>query len=326
MRHPLAVLLGFCVIQPALIAQTMSIKDVPKAEILFAAQAPPSVKDENGKPALATLEPIAFLVGGELRDCYDHKSQVAADAMEKTVRARLSRAYAPKESFPLWWRGRPWGRALAVNACYDEDLDFKGCFKLISEEPHSAVPKDFAGIAFSGKTPAYSHPAVRAKADPSDRRALLKALGAAFAKHDLHFDLSRIHIESVWKTQLRSGTLALTGSALVQVPAASPQTYDSYRMFLVAEENNGLFVPVQTSFHKTTIKLEGSDWPPKPGEEIDEENDTDLEVFFDNFPIFAGEPDAVITRHTYYEDWNFSVYRRKGATYQLVYTGCGGGA
>jgi hypothetical protein len=97
-------------------------------------------------------------------------------------------------------------------------------------------------------------------------------------------------------------------------------------MLLIAQETNGELVPVLTFFHETKIKLEGGDWPPEPAQEIDEGNDADKEVFFDNFPVFAGEPDAVITRHSYYEDWNFSIYRWVGSSYKLVYTGCGGGA
>ena len=96
-------------------------------------------------------------------------------------------------------------------------------------------------------------------------------------------------------------------------------------MFLVLEENNGTYLPVLSHFHKATISLEDTTNPPKPGEVLDEENGADKEVYVDNFPLFPGEPDAIITEHTYYESWAYSVYRRIGTNYQLLYTGCGGG-
>jgi hypothetical protein len=208
----------------------------------------------------------------------------------------------------------------------DEDLDLTGCFRFHPGVAGNAVPKDLKGTAFTGKLPAASHLAVRLKANSQERAEFLQAAVAAFAVEHIRTTAQRIHIETVWKTQLRAGSTALASSALVQVPSGKLRTYQSTRLFLVLEENNGQYAPVLMHFHKTTVTLDGAASPPKLGEELDEENGTDKEVFFDNFPLYAGEPDVVITRHSYYEDWNYSIYRRIGARYQLVYTGCGGGA
>ena len=78
-------------------------------------------------------------------------------------------------------------------------------------------------------------------------------------------------------------------------------------------------------YRRSTITLEDTTKLPNAGEVIDEEENVDKEVFVDNFPLFPGEPDAIITEQTYYESWAYSVYRRVGAKYQLIYTGCGGG-
>ena len=163
------------------------------------------------------------------------------------------------------------------------------------------------------------------KANPQERALFLQSAIAAFAELHIHAASQRIRINDIWKTQLRAEGKALAASALLQLPASKPRTYHSYRLFMVIEENDRQYTPVLTHLHKTTITLDGADNAPKTGEELDEENDTDKEVFFDNFPLFAGEPDVIITRHTYYEDWNYSVYRRQGKNYQLIYTGCGGG-
>ena len=91
------------------------------------------------------------------------------------------------------------------------------------------------------------------------------------------------------------------------------------------EEDNGAYSPVLNHFHRTTVSLESNADAPKPGQVLDEEERADKETYIDNFPLFANEPDAIITEHTYYESWAYSVYRRAGASYQLLYTGCGGG-
>jgi hypothetical protein len=42
---------------------TPPVKPTDHPEILFAAQAPDSEKDDSGKPTLAAFEPIAFVAG-----------------------------------------------------------------------------------------------------------------------------------------------------------------------------------------------------------------------------------------------------------------------
>ncbi len=94
---------------------------------------------------------------------------------------------------------------------------------------------------------------------------------------------------------------------------------------MVIEEEKGIYVPVLDHFHRVTIPVESITNPPKPGEVLSEEGYGDKEIFIDNFPLFPDEPDAIITEHSYYESWAYSVYRRVGPNYQLIYTGCGGG-
>jgi hypothetical protein len=309
------------------VAPAPSLKPGEKAEILFAAEAPRTEKDDKGKPALASLEPIAFLVNGQFRECYAVGGPANAEgAVSKSVLGKLNLAYTRGRRYPVWWRGAPWGEAEAVHSCMDQDLDLTGCFRLHSATADAAVPRDLNGIAFTGELPEGSHPALRMKASPQERGVFLDAAVAAFAEQHVHTLRSRVHLDAVWKTQLRANHDALAGNALVQIPTGKPRIYRSYRLFLVLEEEGAQYRSVLASFHKTRITLDSGEDPPKAGQEMDEENGADKELFFDNFPLFAGEPDAVISRHTYYEDWNFSVHRRIGAKYQLVYSGCGGGA
>jgi hypothetical protein len=306
--------------------QVRSIKPGDKAEILFAAQSPPSDKDEKGKPSLTTLEPIAFLVGGELRGCYASNSEVEQAAVDADIRRRLERAYSAGRHYPLWWGGTRWGEATAIRSSIDPAVNsLSGCFQIHSEDPSSRVAKNLKGIVITGTAPAATHTAVRAKADSQERSAFLQAVAMEFTAHHVRFVASKVVIDDVWKTQLRADHTALAGSALLQVPAGKPLDYRSYRLFLVIEEDGGTYRPVLRSLSHSDITLGEGQKPPKPGEELDEGDSRDKELFFDNFPLFAGEPDAVLTSHYYYESWSFSVYRWTGNSYKRIYTGCGGG-
>jgi hypothetical protein len=78
-------------------------------------------------------------------------------------------------------------------------------------------------------------------------------------------------------------------------------------------------------YHRTIASLWPDDSLPKAGTLVDEEAQADREHFADNVPLFSSEPDAIVTEHTYYEDWGYSIYRFVGGSYRLIYTGCGGG-
>jgi hypothetical protein len=300
-----------------------------KPEILFVASAPGAGKDENGKPALASLDPVAFLVGGEIRDCATFHPAPGEENVPKLTIQTLNRAYASGRLYSLWWGGAPWGEAEAVRSCIEgadgDYLDFSGCFRVHPGDTHRAASSEFKGTVWTGKAAIATHPAQRTKANSEERVIFLQATSAAFLAQHVRIAPSSIHSGIIWKTQLQAGRSALAGSALVQLASTKPKTYYSYRMFLVLEENNGTYLPVLSHFHKATISLEDTTNPPKPGEVLDEENGADKEVYVDNFPLFPGEPDAIITEHTYYESWAYSVYRRIGTNYQLLYTGCGGG-
>jgi hypothetical protein len=119
---------------------------------------------------------------------------------------------------------------------------------------------------------------------------------------------------------------ALAGNTLVQFPLKDANKWSSVRIFLVMEETDGHYVPVLSQLHRMTIYLEGDMKAPKAGEILPEEGDSvDQERFLDNFPLYPNEADAIISEDSFYEDWTYSIYRRIGAKYQLVYNGCGGG-
>jgi|HubBroStandDraft_1064217.scaffolds.fasta_scaffold12465_2 hypothetical protein len=301
------------------------VKPTDHAEVLFAAHAPDTEKADSGKPALATFEPIAFMVGNELRECYSNGSQQEQEAVGKSVTSRLNRAYAAGSHYTLWSHGAPYGRATAVSACFDDEIDFNGCFRFEGRDPSIPVPLGFGGVALSGKVPSSTHGSFFKTASKEEQAKFLQFAVKALAEHSVHVSAEQVHLKEIDVTKLQAGHKAIAGNLLVQVPAKAPKTYHSYRLFLVIEETNEAYATVLSSFHRTTVLLDDSEAPPKPGEELDEESRTDIETFFDSFPLFPGESDVVVTQHRYYEDWNFSVYRRVGAAYRAVFLGCGGG-
>jgi hypothetical protein len=305
-----------------------TLKPGDKAEVLFIASAPGAEKDEKGQPVLASLDPVAFLVGSELRDCATaHPAPGEVNVPKATIQT-LNRFYIKGRRFPLWWGGAPWGEAEAISSCIDgsdgDYLDFEGCFRLHPDKAHHDAQRDFKGTVWTGIAAAGSHPALRTKANAEERALFLQAASDVYAARHVRVVPFSIHSGIIWKMQLQTGHSALTGSTLVQRASAKPKTYYSYRIFLVAEEDKGTYLPVLNHYRRSTITLEDTTKLPNAGEVIDEEENVDKEVFVDNFPLFPGEPDAIITEQTYYESWAYSVYRRVGAKYQLIYTGCGG--
>lgn len=300
-----------------------------KPNLLFVASAPGAEKDENGKPALASLDPVAFFVGSEIRGCATAHPAPGEGYVPKATIQTLNRAYTAGRRYPLWWGGAPWGEAEAVNSCIDgsdgDYLDFVGCFRLHPDNEHHVAPADFKRTVWTGKVAGASHTALRVKANSQERAIFLQAASVVYAAHHVRVAPASTHAGIIWKVQLQTEHTALAGSSLVQLASAKPKTYYSYGIFLTIEESSGSYSPVLIHFHRASIPLDSVADLPKPGALLDEENDADKEVFLDNFPLFPGEPDAIISEHAYYESWSYSIYRRSGTNYQLSYTGCGGG-
>jgi len=129
-----------------------TLKPGDKAEVLFIASAPGAEKDEKGQPVLASLDPVAFLVGSELRDCATaHPAPGEVNVPKATIQT-LNRFYIKGRRFPLWWGGAPWGEAEAISSCIDgsdgDYLDFEGCFACTRTRPitmHKGTSKELSG-------------------------------------------------------------------------------------------------------------------------------------------------------------------------------------
>ena len=303
-----------------------------KPSILFAVEDRTGEKDDSGKPAQSTLDPIAFLVDGQLRGCSTPgPPPTQQDAGEALALQHLRKAYSGHKTYPVWFGGEPWGQAQATASCIedvtpgDSPIDWQGCFQLHPGPEKQHLPKQSYAIAYTGPESKPTHETIRAKASSAERALFLETAASIYAQHHVRVAPRSIHVGSVWKTQLHAGHPALAGSTLVQFPLKDANKWSSVRIFLVLEESDGHYAPVLSQVHKTTIPLDANTITPKPGEILDEGEEADRETFLDNFPLYPSEPDSIMSYHQYYEDWSYSIYRRRGTTYQLVYTGCGGG-
>jgi hypothetical protein len=270
-------------------------------------------------------------VNGQFRGCstpnYD---QTKDDMGEASVFDELKKMYSEKHLFPIWFRGTPWGEAETNNACLvnykpGDYIDWSGCLNLHPAEGQSHLPKAPSAIAYTGPTPKKAHDSVRAKANSAERTIFLSEASKVYEEHHVHAAPNSIHVGTVWKTQFQTGHTALVGNTVYQFALKDKKDWLSDRIFLVLEGTNGTYTRVLTDFNREAIATELPIPTPKFGEILDEEGNHDEQVFVDNFPLFPAEPDILVTVHHYYEDWNYSIFRRTGATYREVYIGCGGG-
>jgi hypothetical protein len=297
------------------------------ADGLFVATIPAKgAKDDSGKPGAPSMDPVAFFVNGQIRSCDVLNPNPTDDPIPTPVLETLNRIYAPGHEYPISFDGALFGMTRTTGSMMEDDpLDHSGSFSWTAKPATHVAEKGLTGTIWTGVPLIYSHPAVSVTASADERNAFLEAASKAYSDHHVSARPNTIHSSTIVKRQLRAGHTALIGNTIVQLASDKPRTYYSYRLFLVAEETNGIYATVLVSYHRVTAYLDSDAPLPKPGELVDEEARVDRERFADNVPLFRGESDAIITERQYCEDWGYSLYRSFGGSYRLIYTGCGGG-
>jgi|GEM_PF-3418514 len=300
-----------------------------KADALFVASVPAlGEKDESGMPALATLDPVAFLVKGQLRGCYKIAPSATEGAEPEAVDKALKAFYAQGLRYDLWSGGALWGVASVTKSCMEElgsgTADLEGCF-----EPRSlkgfASQVAFKGLSWTGPALTATHANDRRTATAAEKESFLEGASRIYAEHHVPVKPNSIHVSRVVHTRLRADAEALAANMIVQLADTKPLTVHNYRMLLVLEGAGDGWYPVLVQFRRGILTMENETEMPKGGTLVPEEASIDREVFVDSLPLYADESDAIVTMHEYYEDWAYSLYRRVGNAYKLQYTGCGGG-
>ena len=292
-----------------------------RSGILFTAGPDTGEKSEDGSPALPSIAPVAILSNGELAGCPASK-----DGYTKEFTGRLTRLYSSGRQFPLYYRGGVFGKLQAKKSCMDPDLsDLSGCVKFLAADEPGVRQKDFAGSVWSGTPPSITHPILRQRATAEERESFLQQAVLMFAAKGVKVKPDKLRSDAIWKIQTSQEMKLLVGNVRYRFPANKPRSYMSDRLLLAVTADNPNSSPMLVHWHQTQVWLDASDPIPKESEEIDEGSNGDLEEFLDNFPLFPTEPDVLVTKHAYYEDWAYSVYRWDGKMYKLAFTSCGGG-
>jgi len=294
--------------------------------ILFAVEGELMERNAAGHmSSLPTLSPIAFLVNGEIRGCYsDQLHGSSRNNGEDQAIEQLIRAYTPPKHYPVWWRGTPWGQALAVKPCIDNSISMEGCFHLRPDPGQRAFPNGSLAISYTGSVSAPTHGLAHGGVNEKERTVFLEFASSAYARHHIHAASRGIHLEAIWKSQLQTGHDVLIGNTVFQYALKEKDVWASVRLVLAVEEIEGKYSAVLTEFHRSTINITAENPAPRPGAILRGESEYDVEEFVDNFPLFTGESDAIVTEHRYDEAAAYSIYRRRGDHYERVYTGCGG--
>jgi hypothetical protein len=93
------------------------LKPGDKADALFVASSSGIEKDENGQPALASLDPVAFFVDGKIHDCATTHPAPGEENVPKATIQTLNRFYTAGRHYPLFSGGGAWGESQAVKSC-----------------------------------------------------------------------------------------------------------------------------------------------------------------------------------------------------------------
>lgn len=83
-----------------------------------------------------------------------------------------------------------------------------------------------------------------------------------------------------------------------------------HALFLVAEPQGRSFRAAHLWYHRTTP---------------DAEDNTQMQNFVDHLDLDGDGVSEIITRITYYESWDYHIYKRRGLAWRRIYTGGGGG-
>jgi len=281
----------------------------------------------SAEPSKETaIEPIAFFVNGEVRDCYRHTKDPKEAPLLPHVENYLKSFYQSQRTLSILQGGTKVGSVQLPTTCsFEPGLELLGCVDQVKSGTDSSQPLATRGLVWTGSPLNATHASLHQKANTTERLRFLEAASKELTIHHVRAAPNTLHHGTIWRIQLASGHAALAGSVLVQLAADKPLTYYSYRMFAIFEEQDDTLKPVLDSYRRATAYIDDQDHKPKIGEVVSEEAQIDDEQFVDSIPLFPNEPDIVISRHSYYEDWNYSIFRWNGTAYKQIYTGCGGG-
>jgi len=261
-----------------------------------AAQGGPVVFVVSKYQTEVTAEPVVAYRGGKFEN-------VPADGEEGTTNSFVRDFFRPGRKYRIISGGGDAGTLTITR--YREP---PGCVELLADataETTARLGGRIKALATDSQTLGRGTPSRRAPTDAERARAVELAR-ASYAKNGVSASLAaKMEVVNLTATDLdRDGKFELIGSFLAQKKGSAPE---SYTLFLIMEPAGDAFKTAWEWFHK------GS-------EDAFEDRHFVDQVDFDGDGV--GE---VVAEGTYYESYDFVIYKRQQGRWRPVYKGGGGG-
>jgi hypothetical protein len=257
--------------------------------------------EEKGKiPAAATIEPLVLIENGHLKKPveYDPSKQEESNA----VYDRFAKEYfARGRKYPLLIGGAEKG-LVTVGEPVGE-----GCISLAATVT-STVPLSNAQFALAATTTKGLgiHADWRRPVSAQERAEFLVLVKKALGQKKVeNISESSIKVENLRSTKLNaSGPDVIIGSATLESKTGIHQ------VFLVAARKGVAYEEVLSSYHLARDEDDAS---------------ASVENLVEQVDLDGDGTDEIVTINTYYEGWDYTVYKEQKGRWKKVYQGGGGG-
>ena len=290
--------------------------------ILFTASPEAASEDADGVHVEASLAPVAVVSQGKLSGCQLDKHGQPTKAFQ----ARLDLFYSSRKELPLYSGGDRVGTARILNSCADSELaGLERCAKYTEAKQGNEHLKELSGTIWSGSTPIAPHAALSFEASPQEKELFLAAGTKTLAAKGIHVERLRVSSKKVSKIEVAPGMTLLIGNVAYWAPQPKTRSYLSDRMLFAISLEKPESPPLIEDLYSVVIRLQNGAPEPESEEQLDDGEKYDSEELVDNFPLFPGEPDVIISKDNMNEMWAYSIYRWSGKAYQRIITSCGDG-
>jgi hypothetical protein len=275
----------------------VSSKTVPRRLLIFAVW-----PGEKGKqPDAPILDPIAILEGVKFDDPV--KPVNSSEPQANANYDRFVKDYFQKDQkYPFLFGGSSKGTIAVEGAvgisCETLTATVKTPVPFVNAQKALAV-SSLQGLGL--------HENWRKPASAEERTEFLRLAANFLEKQGVaNISVSTIRLDNLRSTKLGvDRPEALVGSVLVKTKTAVRY------LFMVAERKNAKWDAILTSYHV--------------GKDLEDGVDNVEEDFVDQLDLFKNGVDVIVTICSYYESWDYTIYREEDGTWKKVYQGGGGG-
>jgi len=256
---------------------------------------------EKGKiPAASTIEPLVVIENGRLKKPpeYDYNKQKESDAAYDRFEKQY---FLHGRKYPLFMGGTEKGFVTV-----GEPVGVS-CISL-SATVTTSVPLSNAQFALAATTTngLGVHADWRKPVVPQQRSDFLRLVTRILGEHKVNsISESLIKVDNLRSTKLsEAGPTVLIGSATLK------RKTGIHQVFLVALNKNSEYQEAVSSYHFAQDEDDAS---------------ASVENLVEQVDLDGDGTDEIITINTYYESWNYNIYKQENGSWKKIYQGGGGG-